>query len=891
MRKSHGLVAAGCLAILASTLPGAEGDSEASKGTAARTVAGLLALYDFGSTDGDIVTDRSGVRPPLNLQISNPQAARRTKGALEIHGKTQILSTQQATKIIQAVRRSGEITIEAWVRPSDTGLSGPARIVTLSGGSSERNFTLGQDGAKYDVRFRTTKTNANGIPSLSTDNGSVKTDLTHVVYTRDRSGLTRIYLNGQSIAETKVVGSSSKWTRSHKLALANEFNSDRQWKGTYYLVAIYSRDLSPPEVKRHFDAGRDAPAAPAEMAGRHLAQLSPGEQLFETKIAPLLARNCLECHNSASKKGRLDLSRKATALAGGESGKVIVPGKSTESLLWEQVETGDMPPEGQPLTPAEKTLLKQWLDAGAIWSLDTIDPAIYTHDEKAGRTWVRRLTVPEYIETVRSSVGVDISKEAREILPPDVRADGFSNTAYNLNVDLKHVEAYSRLAEIVVGRMDVLAFAKRFSKSRSLSTDATMRDLVEAMGTLLLRGPLEEREITNFSGIATVVASTGGDFKEAVTYIIEAMLQSPRFIYRIENQRGDGSVWPVSDFEMASRISYIVWGGPPDRELLRAAESSELQDRQLVEAQVRRMLEDPRAMRRSVQFVGEWLNLDRLVNLRPNSKRFPNWDAALGADMRRETLAFFEDVAWKQKRPLADLLNAQFTYATPRLAQHYDLEVQPASDGNSERLTRYDLSSVPARGGLLTQGSVLTVGGDDASMVTRGLFVLHDLLRGTVKDPPPGLDTTPVPAKPGLSQRRIAEQRIANTACSGCHSKFEPLAFGLEKFDGIGVFHEQDEHGNTLRDNGEILFPGAAKSINYKSSAELMDLLADSDRVGASITWKMTQFALGRPLVAQDAKQVQKIHELAARGGGTYASLLTSIVTSDLAMMTRTQTE
>jgi mono/diheme cytochrome c family protein len=897
MKKSLGVTAVGTLLVWLGGMIGTpsnpavaeavKGDSKASNVKAARTVAGLLALYDFRSTEGDVVTDRSGVGPPLNLRIANPKAVRRSKGALEIHGTTQVLSMQQATKIIRAVRRSGEITIEAWVRPVDIGLSGPARIVTLSRGSSERNFTLGQDGANYDVRFRTTNTNANGIPSLSTKDGSVKTKLTHVVYTRDRTGLTRVYINGKSTAETTIAGSSSKWIGSHGLALANEFNSDRQWKGTYYLVAIYSRDLSPTEVNRHFELGRDAPAAPPQLPDMPTL----GAKLFETKIAPLLARNCLECHNSASKKGRLDLSRKAAALAGGESGKVIVPGKSAGSLLWVHVESGDMPPEGDPLTADQKTLLRQWIDAGATWSLDAIDPAIYAHDEKDGQTWVRRLTVHEYIETVRSAVGVDISQQARDILPPDVRADGFSNTAYNLIVDLKHVEAYSRLAEIIVGRMDVLAFAAKFSKSRSLSTDATMRDFVEAMGKQLLRGPLEEREISNYSGIATVVASTGGDFAEAVSYIIEAMLQSPRFIYLIENQRGDGSTWPVGEYELASRISYIVWGGPPDQELIRAAEASELQDRQLVEAQVRRMLQDPRAIQRSSLFITEWLDLDRLVNLQPNAKRFPSWDNALAADMRLETLAFFEDIVWKQDRPLADLLNAQFTYATPLLAKHYGLEVQQPSTKNDKRLLRYDLSSVPARGGLLTQGSVLTVGGDDASMVTRGLFVLHDLLRGTVKDPPPGLDTTPVPSKPGLSQRLIAEQRISNTACSGCHSKFEPLAFGLEKFDGIGAFHEQDEYGNKLRDDGEILFPGAAKSIKYNSSAELMNLLAESDRVNSSITWKLTQFAIGRPLVASDAREVQQIHELAKKGGGTYASLIASIVTSDLVMMTRTLTE
>lgn len=584
------------------------------------------------------------------------------------------------------------------------------------------------------------------------------------------------------------------------------------------------------------------------------------------------------------KKGQLDLSRKAAALAGGESGKVIVPGKAGESLLWEQIKSGEMPPEGQSLTNQEKTLFRQWIDNGAVWSIDLIDPAVYVHDSREGAAWLQRLTISEYIETVRSTVGVDIAKEARELLPPDLRADGFSNTAYNLNVDLKHVEIYARLAEIIVDRMDVLKFAGRFSKSQKLSTDDTMRQFIAEMGKWLLRGPLDDREVTTYSGIATTVAGAGGNYQEAVRFMIEAMLQSPRFIYRIENQRGDGTAWPVGEYELASRMSYIIWGGPPDQELMRAAGAGELQDRTVVKKQIQRMLKDPRAVDRSLMFLSEWLNLGRLRNLRPDPKKFPNWNEELALDMRQETLAFFNEIVWKQNRPLADLLHAQFTYATPQLAAHYGLK--PKGPG----LVRYDLSSVPARGGLLTQGSILTIGGDEASMVTRGLFILHGVLRGVVKDPPPGLDITPVPSMPGLSQRRIAEQRIANVSCSGCHLKFEPLAFGLEKFDGLGAFHERDEHGNQLRDDGEILFPGAAKPLAYQSSAALMNLLAESPRVQESITWKVAQFALGRPLVAADARLIDQIHKAAQKGGGTYSSLITAIVLSDLVQMTRTET-
>ena len=727
-----------------------------SKADRGRTRSGLLALYDFGSSSGSVVQDRSGVGKPLDLRIADSKSVRRIKGSLEIRGATLIRSDKPASKIIDAVRRSGEITIEAWIHPAKTGQTGPARIITLSKNAGERNFTLGQDEDRFEMRLRTTRTSKNGVPALSSPRNSVTTKLIHVVYTRDRTGRARISINGKRSAQRKVAGKTANWNGSYRLALANELSNDRPWLGTYYLVAIYSRALSPAEIERNFQAGAGAGAAQILLAQKKLAQ---NARLFKKRIAPLLARRCLECHGWKAKKGRLDLSRKFAALRGGENGRVIVPGKAAESLLWKVVKSNEMPKNRTPLSVRDKNLLRFWIDNGANWSIERIDPSQYAASRRPGSNWLRRLTVSEYVETVRSAVGVDVAKDARKILPRDLRADGFSNTAYNLTVDLGHVQAYARLAQIVVARMDVLKFSARYSKSRKFN-DANMRTVIGGMGKWILRGPLKPGEMAAFLRVSNAVAKEGGDFKEAVSYIVEAMLQSPRFLYRMEIQRGDGKPRPVGAYELASRLSYILWGGPPDRELMQAADAGQLANESQIAKQVRRMLKDPRAVTQSSRFVSEWLNLARLDNLRPNPKRFPKWDPKLAADMRAETLAFFREIVWKQKRPLSDLFNAQLTFATPRLAIHYGLKPKTGEPGASATgdLSRYDLSKVPGRGGLLTQGSVLTIGGDEASMVTRGLFVLHNILDGKVDAPPPGVDTSPVPTKPGLSQRSVAFQ-------------------------------------------------------------------------------------------------------------------------------------
>ncbi|MEN8784409.1 MAG: DUF1588 domain-containing protein, partial [Akkermansiaceae bacterium] len=186
-----------------------------------------------------------------------------------------------------------------------------------------------------------------------------------------------------------------------------------------------------------------------------------------------------------------------------------------------------------------------------------------------------------------------------------------------------------------------------------------------------------------------------------------------------------------------------------------------------------------------------------------------------------------------------------------------------------------------SRGGLLTQGSLLTIGGDEASMVTRGLFVLHDLLRGSVKDPPSGIDTTPVPSAPGLSQRKIAERRMLDQSCGGCHTKFEPLAFGLEQYDGLARYATRDHYENELRQDGEILIPGTAETVKYKTSRELMDLLAKSPRVRQNIIWKLAQFSLGRPIATTDRPHLDTIFSQ-VRENQTYQNVILHLATSPL---------
>ena len=221
-----------------------------------RVSEGIQALYTFEEGSGVTVRDVSEVGDALDLYVFDATRVTWGAGTLTVNERTILSSAFPAKKIIDAAKDSDEITIEAWISPSDLNLEGPARIVTLSQDLHKRNFTLGQrEGARYDVRLRTSETSRNGMPSVSTAPGALTTQLTHVVYTRSANGIATIFLNGQPSVVKTIEGTFDDWSSWHRLALANEFTRNRAWLGTFHLVAIYGRALNGAEVSQNYAAG------------------------------------------------------------------------------------------------------------------------------------------------------------------------------------------------------------------------------------------------------------------------------------------------------------------------------------------------------------------------------------------------------------------------------------------------------------------------------------------------------------------------------------------------------------------------------------------------------------------------------------------------------------
>jgi len=479
---------------------------------------------------------------------------------------------------------------------------------------------------------------------------------------------------------------------------------------------------------------------------------------------------------------------------------------------------------------------------------------------------LRRLTAEEFERSVRDSLDVEVDAG----LPAELRADGFENTAAAQVVLLEHIESLASVAEAVARDVDLPALARRVDACADPAQ--CPEEMVENIATYLYRRPLRPEE----RGALSTVRSAGEDPETGVRLAIEAMLQSPGFLYRLEPTEDDG----LDAHAVATRLAYFVWASAPDAALLQAAEAGELRTDAQILAQVARMLADPRSQEGMRTFVRQWLDLDRLDDLSRNTEDFSAWQDGLGTDMKQETLRLFEAIV-EEDRPLDAVHDADFSFASARLAEFYGLDPSLESDG------RWTLTDVPERGGLLTHASLLTVGGSRASLVERGLWFLETVLCGEIDAPNVDVVMTMGDLMPGFTQRHYAEQRLQTPACAGCHIQMDPLAFGFARFDGVGGYREQDEHGNDLRWDGELLAPGDSVGTPYASVGELTELLAEHPRVRECQVLKATQYALGRALVESDGCGLAQIRDHYLEQGRTWPALVEAIALSPSLRRTR----
>ena len=374
--------------------------------------------------------------------------------------------------------------------------------------------------------------------------------------------------------------------------------------------------------------------------------------------------------------------------------------------------------------------------------------------------------------------------------------------------------------------------------------------------------------------LANVAHESGDNFEASIQLALQAVLVSPHFLFRVEAMPTAGEdERTLSDYELATRLSYFLWNSMPDDELFRHAVRGTLRKDNHLDEQVRRMLRDPKAKSLVDSFASQWLQLRRFDEMTPSKRHFPTFNDVLREDMRRETELFFSYIV-QNDRSVIDLLVADYTFVNERLARHYGL---PNVKG--DRFQQVSLAGTP-RGGLLTHGSILTVTSNPTrtSPVKRGRWVLENLLGESPPPPPPNV---PELVDEGVelkgTLREQMEQHRANPNCSVCHEKMDALGFALENFDAIGAWRLFDGK-HPIDPRGQLPNGGSFEGPN-ELSAYLRDNM--QPQFVHCIAEKMLTYALGRGLEFYDQCAVDKIIEELSQNEFKFSSLILGVVRSD----------
>jgi hypothetical protein len=406
-------------------------------------------------------------------------------------------------------------------------------------------------------------------------------------------------------------------------------------------------------------------------------------------------------------------------------------------------------------------------------------------------------------------------------------------------------------------------------------TAGCARAIVTDFITRAFRRPATPKEADSFLTFWALAQKNGDGFEEGIATALEAVLVSPRFLYRTERDRPAtaGQNWaPVSDYELASRLSYFLWSSMPDSELLRLAGQKELSQPGNLAPQVRRMLKDARSDALVENFAGQWLQFRNIDVVRPDVERFPDFDESLRRSMRRETQFFVANMV-RQDASILDFLDARYTFVDERLARFYGI---PGITGPEFR--KVDVGGTKRGGGILSQASILTLSSYSTrtSPVLRGKWILDNLLNAPPPPPPPSvpaLDDTK--AGKSASLRQEMEEHRKSAVCASCHSSMDPLGFGLENFNAIGAWREED--GKFPVDASGTL-PGGQQ---FRGPAELKSLLkADRDAFVNGLAEKLLVYALGRGLERYDRPALAAITAKVAAADYRFSELVLGIVNS-----------
>jgi hypothetical protein len=369
----------------------------------------------------------------------------------------------------------------------------------------------------------------------------------------------------------------------------------------------------------------------------------------------------------------------------------------------------------------------------------------------------------------------------------------------------------------------------------------------------------------------------GGSFDYGIEAVVQRVLADPEFIYRAEIEPGQvvaGSPYPISDMELASRLSFFLWSSIPDQELVQLASQNKLHEAKVLKKQVDRMIADPRSKALVENFTGQWLNVRGIAAKEPIVEMFPDFDSTLRDAFRREIELFFASII-QEDRSILDMLTADYTFVNERLAKHYGI---PGVYG--EQFRRVTLAAEQdVRRGLLGKGALLTVTSEASrtSPVKRGKWFLETFFGVSPPDPPPGVEIN-LEQKEGQAPKTLRarlEAHHTNPTCATCHKMFEPLGFAMENFDAVGAWRTQDS-GNLIDANGVIT--DGTELEGLKSLRELT--VRKGDLFARAVTEKLLAYAIGRGVEDEDMPLLRSIERGAAKEDYRFSALLMGVIQS-----------
>lgn len=409
-------------------------------------------------------------------------------------------------------------------------------------------------------------------------------------------------------------------------------------------------------------------------------------------------------------------------------------------------------------------------------------------------------------------------------------------------------------------------------RAEGLADEAYMLAVLKRFAHRVFRRPPLDGEVERYLSFLKLAASQGDGVDHGIRFAMEAMLVSPAFLFREEPADGDAKGKQlISEHALASRLSYFLWSTMPDERLLDLADQGQL--RANLDAEIQRMIASEKAVALVENFAGQWLQLRDLETIAPDSRRFRSFDRKLALDMRRETEMLFTHVL-QENLPAGTLLDADFSFLNERLAKHYGI-----ADVNGGEFRKVSMADTPRRG-LLGHGSILTLTSypTRTSPVLRGKYILENLLDTPPPPPPPNIPQLESPENRGknIPLRVQLERHRDDPNCSSCHALMDPIGFGLENFDAIGVWR-QFENGLEIDTSGQL-----ANGAKFENGDQLRDLIVHKHRpeFHRALAVKLLTYALGRGLDWYDRPAVDAIVREAAKDGSRLPAMIRAVVAS-----------